>query len=582
LGGSGHAEGTTQAAVAEGTIIIRDQASQEQDLAGLSRDTDHANGSIAPIFDKEKEQKRLQMAQMAGEIAGQMVSIVQTLGDVRGLEAAKNKGVTGTAKELRESAAYRTAQRDYGTGGKYQMVTQSVSGILSGLVGGNAMQAAAGGLNPWVAQVIRQQTTDENNHVNVAANAAAHAVWGAVAAQMSGGNAGAGAAGAFSGELAGRFIAEHLYGADSAEKVAGLSEEERHELSLMSTLAAGLAGGLAGNSTAATTTGAQAGKNAVENNSLNAQDEKKRQDAKWSLPYLEGEKKQQAEKLVSDLNAKDKAFDAALDSACKNLSSTACQGMRQELSAMAKSYDEQMDGQYVGTMRSVYADGAKQVDGQMWQYASADAKAQREADIGRIAENWDVSKETAASLYDGMAFVHTTAAIGGAAYGMKGSSSAAKGSSSVVEAEKAALDRISQNSKDTVNLNSKQNYSVLDQQAAKTNVIIEPDKLKYLFGEVNSSAHNTPRSTQLAQSMYRLGIPLDDAGAKLIMEHISQVPKTSGNIVNVYSNQFGKFEVRESMLMGPSGKAAKLETSFQIMDDGSRRFITTIPKDGKK
>ena len=156
LGGSGHAEGTTQAAVAEGTIIIRNQASQEQDLPGLSRDTDHANGSIAPIFDKEKEQKRLQMAQMAGEIAGQMVSIVQTLGDVRGLEAAKNKGVTGTAKELRDSAAYKTAQRDYGTGGKYQMVTQSVSGILSGLVGGNAMQAAAGGLNPWVAQVIRQ------------------------------------------------------------------------------------------------------------------------------------------------------------------------------------------------------------------------------------------------------------------------------------------------------------------------------------------------------------------------------------------------------------------------------------------
>ncbi len=66
------------------------------------------------------------------------------------------------------------------------------------------------------------------------------------------------------------------------------------------------------------------------------------------------------------------------------------------------------------------------------------------------------------------------------------------------------------------------------------------------------------------------------------MEHISQVSKISGNIVNIYTNQFGKFEVRESLLMGPSGKAAKLETSFQIMDNGSRRFVTTIPKDGKK
>ncbi|RDT48072.1 hypothetical protein DXF93_29160, partial [Escherichia coli] len=347
--------------------------------------------------------------------------------------------------------------------------------------------------------------------------------------------------------------------------------------------ALGAAGGsvAAGNSSG-TGSGANAARVEVENNALSAKDEKQRQDAKWSLPYLEGEKKQQAEKLISDLNAKDKAFDAAMDSACKNLSSSACQGMRQELAAMGKSYDEKLDGQYIGTMRSVYGDGAKQVDELMWKYATADAQAQRATNIDRIASNWGVSKETAATLYDSMAAVHITAAIGGAVYGMMGSSSATKGAVSTVESEKVALERISQNTKDTVNLNSKQNYSVLDQQAAKSNVIIEGDKLKYLFGEVNSSAYNTPRSTQLAQSMYRLGISLDDAGAKLIMEHLSQVPKTPGNIVSVYSNEFGKFEIRESLLMGPSGKATKLETSFQIMDDGSCRFVTTIPKDGKK
>ncbi|MGM7884795.1 DUF6862 domain-containing protein, partial [Yersinia enterocolitica] len=36
----------------------------------------------------------------------------------------------------------------------------------------------------------------------------------------------------------------------------------------------------------------------------------------------------QAEKLVTDLDAKDKAFDAAIDAACKNLSSEQCSGMR--------------------------------------------------------------------------------------------------------------------------------------------------------------------------------------------------------------------------------------------------------------
>lgn len=47
----------------------------------------------------------------------------------------------------------------------------------------------------------------------------------------------------------------------------------------------------------------------MENNALSSTDEKQRQDAKWSLPYLDGHKKAQAEKLVADLDAKDKAFD---------------------------------------------------------------------------------------------------------------------------------------------------------------------------------------------------------------------------------------------------------------------------------
>lgn len=160
----------------------------------------------------------------------------------------------------------------------------------------------------------------------------------------------------------------------------------------------------------------------MENNALSSTGEKQRQDAKWSLLYLEGEKKQQAEKLVSDLNAKDKAFDAKLNAACQGLSSAACQGMRQELAAMGKSYDEQMDGQYIGTMASVYKEGADKVDGLMWQYATADAQAQKAKDIQIIASNWSVSIKTASALYTGMAIAHTTAAIGGAVWGLKGPS----------------------------------------------------------------------------------------------------------------------------------------------------------------
>ncbi|OWF81453.1 hypothetical protein B4900_03155 [Yersinia rohdei] len=73
----------------------------------------------------------------------------------------------------------------------------------------------------------------------------------------------------------------------------------------------------------------------------------------------------------------------------------------QELAAMGKSYDTQMDGQYIGTMTSVYKEGAGKVDALMWQYATADAQAQKAKDIQTIASNWGVSIETTSALYTG-------------------------------------------------------------------------------------------------------------------------------------------------------------------------------------
>ncbi|GME30529.1 MULTISPECIES: VENN motif pre-toxin domain-containing protein [unclassified Pantoea] len=281
LNNKGHAEGTTRAAVADGTIIVRDQSRQTQDVSALSRDIEHASDSISAIFDKEKEQKRLQTAQLAGEISGQMTNIVTTMGDIKGLEkaqSAKNAetlpaGATEKQRgewleKMRDSPEYQAEMKQWGIGSTSQKVAQTVGSILTGLVTGNAGQAVAGGLNPWAAQLIKKETTDASGNVDVAANAMAHAVWGAVSSQMSGGSAAAGAAGAFSGELATRYIAEKYWGADTPEKIAALGQEDREQLSLLGTLAAGLAGGMAGNSSAAATSGAIAGKNAVENNSL--------------------------------------------------------------------------------------------------------------------------------------------------------------------------------------------------------------------------------------------------------------------------------------------------------------------------
>ncbi|WP_312739886.1 hemagglutinin repeat-containing protein [Cedecea neteri] len=267
MNGKGHAEGTTQSAVADGNITIRDRANQQQDVAALSRDTEHANGSIGQIFNKEEEQKRLQTAQLVGEIGGQMTNMVSTYGDTKALEAVRAEGgeyANLSAEKLRNTEAYQKAFGDYGIGGKYQMVAQSVSGILAGAAGGDFNKALAGGLNPVMAQVIKGATT-KGVEVNEPANLMAHAVWGALAAQLSGGNAAAGAAGAFSGELAARHIAGEMFpGKDPGD----LTQDQKQLVSLLGTMAAGIAGGVVGNSTAAVTTGAQAGKNAVENNLL--------------------------------------------------------------------------------------------------------------------------------------------------------------------------------------------------------------------------------------------------------------------------------------------------------------------------
>ncbi|MGC6388928.1 hemagglutinin repeat-containing protein [Ewingella sp. S1.OA.A_B6] len=280
LNGKGHAEGTTQSAVANGTLIVRDAANQQQNVGDLSRDTDHANGSISPVFDKEKEQKRLQASQLVGEIAGQMTDIVNTYGDIKALEVQGGVPEGMSAKErekylnkLRNSDAYQTEIKNYGIGSDNQMVVQALSGVLQGIVSGNINGAIAGGVSPLIAREIKSHTLNADNTPNVAANAMAHAVWGAVAAQMSGGNAAAGAAGAFSGELAARFIADYYYHADTQEKIDNLSQSDRQEISLLSTLAAGVAGAVAGDSTASATTGAQAGKNAVENNLLGGNEE---------------------------------------------------------------------------------------------------------------------------------------------------------------------------------------------------------------------------------------------------------------------------------------------------------------------
>ncbi|EQQ28784.1 hemagglutinin repeat-containing protein, partial [Escherichia coli] len=272
-GHSGHAEGTTQAAVAEGTITIRDRDNQKQNLANLSRDPAHANDSISPIFDKEKEQRRLQTVGLISDIGSQVADIARTQGELNALKAAKEAtGETlpanATEKQrqeylakLRDTQAYRNEMAKYGTGSEIQRGIQAATAALQGLAGGNLAGALAGASAPELAHLLKSTEKDP------AVNAIAHAILGGAVAAMQGNNAAAGAAGAATGELAARAITGMLY---PGVKQSDLSEEQKQTISTLATVSAGLACGLTGNSTASAAVGAQSGKNAVENNSLSA------------------------------------------------------------------------------------------------------------------------------------------------------------------------------------------------------------------------------------------------------------------------------------------------------------------------
>lgn len=267
----GHADSTTQSAVSAGNITIRDTQSQKQDVADLNRDAAHANQTLSPIFDREKEQQRLQQAQLIGEIGNQVADIARTEGQIAGEKAKRDPAALNQARAELEAAGKPFTEQDvaqraynngmaasgFGTGGKYQQAIQAATAAVQGLAGGNLSAALAGGAAPYIAEIIKQTTPDGAGRV------AAHAVVNAALAVAQGNNALAGAAGAATGEVVG-MIATQMYG----KPVSELSETEKQTVSTLATVAAGLAGGLVGDSGASAVAGVQSGKTTVENNAL--------------------------------------------------------------------------------------------------------------------------------------------------------------------------------------------------------------------------------------------------------------------------------------------------------------------------
>ncbi|WP_437216599.1 hemagglutinin repeat-containing protein [Pectobacterium sp. LFLA-215] len=278
-GSDGKASGTTYAAFSPGSLIIRDQANQQQDVSELSRDVEHANQSISPIFDKAKEQQRLSRLRLIGDVVNQGVDITLTQGQIMANNAGINAaGEWDETKETRKeywdrvqsTAAYKDISEQYKAGGDLDKGIRAAASAITALAGGDPLKALAQGAAPYMAGVVKDMTVgfDDNPTAGqIAANAIGHAVLGGVIAELSGGNATAGAVGAATGELAARAIKDYLY---PDTDIAHLSNGDKDKISNLASLAAMLAGSVASDSSVGAVSGHDAGKNAVDNNYLTA------------------------------------------------------------------------------------------------------------------------------------------------------------------------------------------------------------------------------------------------------------------------------------------------------------------------
>ncbi|MBF7145061.1 VENN motif pre-toxin domain-containing protein, partial [Pseudomonas sp. LY10J] len=266
---SGHDSSTTYAAVSPGALLLTKPAQQTQDVGTLNTDVAHAANALSPIFDKEKEQQRLQQTQMIAELGNQAMDVIRTQGAIQAAKAKTDPVALAAARaalikggnsdpsptDIADKAA-NTAMAAYGTGSSLQRAAQAVTAAVQGLAGGNLQAAISGAAAPYLANTIKQKAGDNDQ-----ARIMAQAVLGAVVAKAQGNSAAPGATGAAVGEL----IAASIYPNTNHQD---LTESERQIVSMLSTLAAGLAGGLASGDAAGGVAGAQAGQNAVENNNL--------------------------------------------------------------------------------------------------------------------------------------------------------------------------------------------------------------------------------------------------------------------------------------------------------------------------
>ncbi|CAB3913720.1 hypothetical protein LMG26846_05154 [Achromobacter insuavis] len=292
---------TTQSAISGGSVVIRDEAAQQdltgltatQTIAALNRDTSSDTlNALKPIFDKEKIEAGFEIASEAQKQVGQFLETRAR--QAKALEdALKNEPEGPRRDQLKQ--AFEDA-KTWGPGGESRRWLTAIMGAVSGNVtgaAGDAVKAVAvnylQGLGATEVKKLVAQM--EPGPKGEAARAALHAIVGCAGAAGKGSDCGAGALGAGSGAVLNALLA------GDASKMT--PEEKEVRRNLIGSLVAGIAetSGVSGAEAVFAAT------NETENNYLKPDELKLYLAARQALKDCAGDVCVQARKEVDRLNA---------------------------------------------------------------------------------------------------------------------------------------------------------------------------------------------------------------------------------------------------------------------------------------
>ncbi|WP_238923230.1 hypothetical protein [Achromobacter ruhlandii] len=234
VGASGNASSTTRSAISGGSVVIHDEAAQQdltgmtaaQTVAALNRDTSSDTlNALKPIFDKEKIEAGFEIASEAQKQVGQFLETRAR--QAKALEDAPKNEPEGPRRDQLKQA-FEDA-KTWGPGGESRRWLTAILGAVSGNVtgaAGDAIQATAvnylQGLGATEVKKLVAQM--EPGPKGEAARAALHAIVGCAGAASTGANCSAGALGAGVGAVLNALLDE------DGKKLNPTEKEQRSNL----------------------------------------------------------------------------------------------------------------------------------------------------------------------------------------------------------------------------------------------------------------------------------------------------------------------------------------------------------------